>query len=140
MKDHYVNHLHVLEMMNADQMAKNHNDDIVQDEVSDEGWQEAFPEVSTWLESFSPTKKLINLAPPGTIVKALAEHLPKENSNARPISQGSKEMVVPEAIEEKLPLVSDEEKKCPVSAEEETKVEGAACVDRSLGRVEVSSH
>ncbi|KAG5563913.1 hypothetical protein RHGRI_000182 [Rhododendron griersonianum] len=64
-------------------------------------------------------------------MKAMAEHLPKENSHARPISQGSKETDVPEAIEEKLPLVSDEEKKCPVSAEEETKVEGAACVDRS---------
>ncbi|KAI8570236.1 hypothetical protein RHMOL_Rhmol01G0018500 [Rhododendron molle] len=133
-----------LDLILADWMAKNHNDDIVQDEVSDKGWQEAFPEVQPvfkWLESFSPTKKVINLAPPGSIEKAMAGHLPKENSNARPISQGSKQTVVPESIEEKLPLVSDEEKKCPVSAEEETKVEGAACVDRSpFGRVEVSSH
>ncbi|KAG5563914.1 hypothetical protein RHGRI_000183 [Rhododendron griersonianum] len=33
-----------LDLILADRMAKNHNDDIVQDEVSDEGWQEAFPE------------------------------------------------------------------------------------------------
>ncbi|KAG5563894.1 hypothetical protein RHGRI_000175 [Rhododendron griersonianum] len=62
----------------------------------------------------------------------MSEHLPKENSNARPISQGSKETVVTEAIEEKLPLVSDEEKKCPVSTEEETKVEGAVSTEASV--------
>ncbi|KAI8570240.1 hypothetical protein RHMOL_Rhmol01G0018800 [Rhododendron molle] len=32
-----------LDLILDDRMAKNQNDDIVQDEVSDEGWQEAFP-------------------------------------------------------------------------------------------------
>ncbi|KAG5563915.1 hypothetical protein RHGRI_000184 [Rhododendron griersonianum] len=32
-----------LDLILADRMAKNQNDDIVQDEVPDEGWQEAFP-------------------------------------------------------------------------------------------------
>ncbi|XP_058213810.1 protein REDUCED CHLOROPLAST COVERAGE 2 [Rhododendron vialii] len=237
-----------LDLILVDRMAKNQNDDIVQDEVADEGWQEAFPKGRSTTNrkssssmrpslaklstnfmnvsqstkyrgkqnnltspkmlsndstspvqkkfvksaSFSPkliapatgTEKSVDmksapsspastdqavksaplvssisiqaagklfsykevaLAPPGTIVKAVAEHLPKENSNVGPISQGSKEMVVPEAIqaaekdkvekpiEEKLPLDSDEEKKCPVSAEEETKVEGAVPTEASEG-------
>ncbi|KAG5563895.1 hypothetical protein RHGRI_000176 [Rhododendron griersonianum] len=33
-----------LDLILADRMANNQNDDIVQDEVPDEGWQEAFPE------------------------------------------------------------------------------------------------
>ncbi|KAG5563891.1 hypothetical protein RHGRI_000172 [Rhododendron griersonianum] len=125
-------------------MAKNQNDDIVQDEVieiheystplihnrEEERRKSKVNHTSYWdSKSANANSTPSNPASTDQAVKsaplAMAENLPKENSNARPISQGSKETVVPEAIEEKLPLVSVEEKKCPVSAEEETKVEGA---------------
>ncbi|PSS08188.1 Protein TSS like [Actinidia chinensis var. chinensis] len=87
--------------------------------------------------------KEVALAPPGTIVKAVAEQLPKENS--------SKGIVLPEATqgelvttvkigegekvqkpaEEKQLLVSYEEQKSPVGEEQERKDEGAVSTETS---------
>ncbi|XP_057464065.1 protein REDUCED CHLOROPLAST COVERAGE 2-like [Actinidia eriantha] len=85
--------------------------------------------------------KEVALAPPGTIVKAVAEQLPKENS--------SKGIVLPEAsqgepvttvkvgegekiqkpAEKKQLLVSEEEQKILVGEEQERKVEGAVSTE-----------
>ncbi|XP_052198927.1 protein REDUCED CHLOROPLAST COVERAGE 2 [Diospyros lotus] len=79
--------------------------------------------------------KEVALAPPGSIVKAVAEQSPKENSDIESSPQDSTEMVVLEAtqeeekvqkpIDEEKLLVSDEEKKNLPDEEQETKVHDA---------------
>ncbi|CAL5439140.1 unnamed protein product [Camellia sinensis] len=93
--------------------------------------------------------KEVALAPPGTIVKAVAEQLPKENSHTEHSPRGSKDMVVPEStqvehvttveglveekvqkpIEEKQLVSSDEKMKSPVSEEQETEFKDTAATE-----------